>query len=262
MDVSQEHPTVASEMSNDSTLVGWRAKVIRFSLFLGAPVDAAGLWNRVTGEQPVRDEKLPREGVHRQSGPWGDANLDIVSANARMDWLLTPQVSQTSTAIFIGDLETAVSSFDSAIKKWLDQKPEIETWRLAYGLIAEFPVPDTRAAYAKLEGLIPSVRLDSANSSEFFYQINRPKQSHAKPGMSLNRIMKWQSIVQHSYVGAMEAIGTKTPMVQTSEEHFAVVELDNSTPINGAPFAPELLSPIYSELRDMALENISKGEIP
>jgi hypothetical protein len=124
------------------------------------------------------------------------------------------------------------------------------------------PVPDRTTAYRELQRLVPSVQFDSEHTREALYQINRPKQSRALPGIELNRITKWNSVKQGQIFASIEP-GVPPTVVTSDSEHFVHCECDNSTPQDGtAELDAKVLPSLFEELRDMALENLAKGEIP
>jgi hypothetical protein len=105
------------------------------------------------------------------------------------------------------------------------------------------------------------VQLDTENSSDFHYQINRRRSSKKIPGLSLNRLSKWAvNIAKFSQL----ALG---PIVQefvisANDLIFAHAELDiNTVPDNQQPISPEQLPIIFSELIELASEIADQGDV-
>src|SRR5208282_50763 len=62
--------------------------------------------------------------------------------------------------------------------------------RLAYGAILLQPVDNRETGYLRLGELASAVKIDP-KSEDFFYQINRPRESTTLKNMRLNRLSKW-----------------------------------------------------------------------
>ena len=212
---------------------------------------------------PMVDEHRPREHARRQVGPIGDASFELQVAGLRLDWLMTPAVTEGSVpSIHIGSLDTALKRFDDLLRPWLAAPPDTGIVRVAFGLIAALPVLDRVAAYERLQQLVPSVRFDAEHTREVLYRINRPKPSRVLLGAKLNRIMAWTSIRARTYFAVIGA----TPPLQTisgEEDFFVRCECDHSTSAEATgPLENASLVAIYDELREMAIENVERGELP
>jgi hypothetical protein len=254
---------VAESAGSAEMPLPWSAQLLRLTLFLASPVDGSALWEKVTGETPEIDEHRPRANARRQAGRVGDAFLDLQIGISRLDWVLTPAppLAPSDLIIYMGTVPDAVSKFDALLLPWLGAGPEIAIQRMALGLIAMLPVPDRAAAYARLQELVPSVRYDPERAREVMYQVNRPSLAQSVPGMEINRVTKWASI----RAAPMEALVAGGRLTSTSgtEESFVHCECDHSTPVDRIePFSLDQLVPIYQELRDLAVANLEKGEIP
>jgi hypothetical protein len=247
-----------------TTLSLWNAQIVRVTFFLSRAFDAIGLWSRYLGEDPTIDEVRPREFMRRQAGPFGRGLLEIQSSNPRMDWLLTPPPENTPGALpppFFAPVDEALETLDKVIEPWLRDAPLIETTRVAFGVTALLPVQNKAAAYEQLQRLLPSIKtLDPENSSDFFYQINRPSASRSLSGVKFNRLTRWSSIVARRATLVATNTGMKT-ISDPYSEHFVSVDCDLNTPgENDANLEVDQLIAIYRELREMATENIERGE--
>jgi hypothetical protein len=92
-------------------------------------------------------------------------------------------------------------------------------------------------------------------------QVNRPVSSTAVPGLELNRITKWSSmrVVSGNINVAARALSTWGEETQ----FFVRCECDNSTPAEQTELlAPNCFVTIYRELRDLAMTNLERGEVP
>ena len=241
----------------------WNAQVLRVTLFLREPMDGAGLWERVVGMAPMVDEHRPREHARRQVGPIADASFELQVTAPRLDWVMTPAVAEGSIpSIHFGSIDTALKRFDDLLRPWLKAPPDTGIVRIAFGLIAVLPMLNRVAAYERLQRLVPSVRFDAEHTREVLYRVNRPKPSRVLLRAKLNRITTWTSIGARTYFAVIGA----TPSLQTiagGEDFFVRCECDHSTSAETTgPLENASLRPIYDELREMAIENVERGELP
>ena len=241
----------------------WNTQVLRVTLFLREPMDGAGLWERVVGMAPMVDEHRPRERARRQVGSIGDASFELQVSAPRLDWIMTPAITEGSVpSIHFGSLDTALKRFDVLLRPWLAAPPDTGIVRVAFGLVAALPVLDRGVAYERLQQLVPSVTFDAEHTREVLYRVNRPKPSRVLLGVKLNRITTWTAILARAY---LTVIGTAPPLqtIAGEEEFFVRCECDHSTSAEATePLENASLVAIYDELREMAVENVERGEMP
>lgn len=241
----------------------WITQVLRFTIFTASalpPEATAKLWHDIADGQPSVDENRPREGTRRQFGPYGDAQLEVQVLPMRVDLLLGPAVSEGQpVALHFGSLDVELARFADLVKGWLPKIPT-EVVRLAIGVIALERATTRAASYGRIAELVPSVKLDPRESSDFFYQINRPRESEVLKGQKMNRLMKWSGIVIRT--GMVSADGVRTALTTTNEEHFCRLELDISTPAEfHGPLRKESLAAIFEEMVTIATTLAEKGEL-
>jgi hypothetical protein len=241
----------------------WSAESLRLTLFLVEPFDAAGLWKHVVGRDPEVDERRPRESVQRQGGGLEEGYLTLASTLPRLDWVLSPLPVTAPSEVQapdVGPADAAMKEFERLFNPWLQSSPPIAVKRMAFGLVALLPVPDRIEAYRRLQLALPSVKVDPENSSELFYQINRPKLSRSLAGAKLNRITRWGAMVRRSFQGTLDVQGQH--LIAGPETQLVRLECDNSTPADRTePLDSKSLVSIYSELQEMALDNVERGEL-
>jgi len=240
----------------------WNAQLLRLTLFLHAPIDGSGLWRSIVGEDPSVDENRPREGVRQITGQLEEGRaLQVTVTSERLDVILVPTPPElvAAPAPVIGEVREALGRFDGVLSAWLGTV-DFPVLREAFGLVSLLPTPDRDTAYERLAALVPSVRYDAANTREVVYQVNRPQASRALPRTTLNRITKWSAMVLRNMM--IPAAGV--PIAGAEHHHHCVrCECDNSTPADRTePLPVGSLKVIYEELRDMALQNLERGEMP
>lgn len=235
----------------------WRAQLLRLSLFPEKPfVDRPDLWASITGAQPEIDEYRSREAVRRQVGPFNeDALLEVQSAPVRQDLLVIPKPNDANPVFEFGRLVDTIPRFTAAIRPWLERLDE-ELLRVAFGVVAIWPAPDKDAAYYQLQTLLPSVKIDPINSTDFFYQINRPRSSVIDPGLKLNCLSKWNAVVFRTFVPGQPAA------IPNIDRYHSRCELDvNTTAERTGHLEKDKIVAILDELTAITLSIAEKGEL-
>jgi hypothetical protein len=180
-------------MSQDSeqrapSSVDWHASAVRVTAFLApnAEVEATNWWNSVVGESPDKSTSQPKIGTIQEEGQFLGGKLILLVQPGRVDWALNKGGGPET----LGAFDAVVSSFETSIAKWLETAPPLQ--RLAFGSILVIPVDDRETGYARLAAFLPSIILAPTQSSDFFYQINRPRTFHVEGAdLKLNRLTKW-----------------------------------------------------------------------
>jgi hypothetical protein len=133
--------------------------------------------------------------------------------------------------------------------------------RLAFGPSLFQPVSDRKEGYRKLSTYLDVLK-DPENSSDFFYQINRPRTSEIIPGgIIINRLSKW-SVAAYEFVAVQIKPDLKA-MPVASMRHAIRLELDiNTSQDIKTPFNRDNLQYIFDKLVDYAVEISEKGDVP
>ena len=248
----------------------WKAEVVRVTVF-PEPTPSAemeGWWSSVTGEPPETRNSQPRLGVIQESGAFLDGVLTLNVTPLRVDWLLSvstdPSGSESGLPI-LGDLTKIVESFCSRLDAWFNLAPPVK--RLAFGCVGSQQVAGHKEGYELLGKYLPGVTVDPEGSSEFLYQINRPRPSTVIDGLIVNRLTKWSAArtqsVSMQLVLTPDAEGSVVSGVPMGEFFAVRSELDiNTSPKWAKPFAKRQLASILGELVGLGLEIAAKGDIP
>ena len=248
----------------------WKAEVVRVTVF-PEPTPSAemeGWWSSVTGEPPETRNSQPRLGVIQESGAFLDGVLTLNVTPLRVDWLLSvstsPSESESGLPV-LGDLTKIVESFCSRLDAWFNLAPPVK--RLAFGCVGSQQVAGHKEGYELLGKYLPGVTVDPEGSSEFLYQINRPRPSTVIDGLIVNRLTKWSAArtqsVSMQLVLTPDAEGSVVSGVPMGEFFAVRSELDiNTSPKWAKPFAKRQLASILGELVGLGLEIAAKGDIP
>lgn len=171
----------------------WNAESLRLTVFTSMPIDVLVVqawWEAVGGSRPEAVNSKPNLGISSVEGAWGDGRLVCTSAPGRIDWHYVPSFKDDVPGRDdLGPYLEVEDNFFVAISKWLSGVEHVS--RLAYGATLRIYVEDKVAGYTTLQPYLEAVSLDIENSSEFLYQINRPRTSAAVPGLAVNRLSKW-----------------------------------------------------------------------
>jgi hypothetical protein len=200
-------------------------------------------------------------------GDFHDHRLRLVVQPFRLHWLLEaviPAEDEVMKAASIGLFPNAIGHFVEGINRWFSLGTCPPLRRLAFGGVLFQPVEGRETGYGKLNDYLHSVTLDPNGSSDFLYQINRPRTgASGVEGIGVNRLTKWS-------VGAFEqvvlALGAPTVDVRATSKgkSFALrLEYDINTvhEFEGV-LAKDKLPTILNGLVDLAKEIAVSGDIP
>jgi len=249
-------------MAQDKDPSSWNLTQARLTAFPLVPLEYSlfNWWVELFGEKPATRTELPREGRLSEEGSFASEKLRLTIQPHRVDWFFQPsdeKVSESPAPADIGSWPKAIDGFSGFAKSWIKTKSLPEFRRLAFGAILSEPVKDGKDGYKKLSKYLPTVKIDPENSTDFFYQINRPRdQSTVLPEVSINRLCKWS--VSQEQMGIIRP-GELT-LVPTSSFFACRLETD----INTSPdfrYKLEKLELLYDEFVNLAIEISEKGDI-
>lgn len=251
---------------NRPALEAWQAQILRLTAFPSpaAQVTEPSWWTDLVGQPPETRTLQPKRGGQHEEGRFEGRKLVLRVEPTRIDWLFTPIDDGEEGEIFstIGTFPESLTAFLRLMFHWF----EIETCplvqRLAFGAILLQPVEDRQAGYRLVSTYLPSVQLDAEGSSDFLYQINRPRNSDSGiTALRVNRLSKWSVAARRR---AEFSLGPGGVGYFPGQEHFACcLELDINTV---ADFQGELhreqLPRIFEELVELGKEIAAEGDIP
>ena len=159
-------------------------------------------------------------------------------------------------------MDCIISVFDSGVRAWLQTQPKLQ--RLAFGTIVVDEVNDRVAGYKVLNQLLPKVDIDIEHSSDFVYQINRPRLVKFDDHLSIkiNRLSKWSTVAVVSQTLTVVAKERLRPSnVVASIRNYSRAELDLSTDPEVLELPSSQIEPIWKKLVDLARELLLKGDV-
>lgn len=250
----------------------WQVELTRITAFYGQlpPEKKEGWntwWNDLVGVPPEHSSFRQRDSISQHEGPFNGGVLILALQPGRIDWYLTAKQAEEEPDS-PGGLSLlkpeAIAKFQDLISRWMLLESYPPLIRLAFGQVLLQPVESREAGYLQLRTYLPSVDL-RPESTDFLYQINRPRQSTTVPGLRINRLCKW-SVILASKISFIFSTGQKettsfSPRLVDSEQACRV-ELDiNTLPEHQSEFDRPTSSAVFEELVLLAKEIAEKGDV-
>jgi len=201
---------------------------------------------------------LSEDVLHRELGAKRFSNVAISGLAKRRAGVAENEVVGKT----IGPVREALDIFSPLMRRWFELESCPPVQRLAFGAILRQPVNDQQSGYRQISAYLPFVKLDAENSSDFSYQINRPRVSTSGfAELKINRLSKWSVVAGQSI---QFAVGLTSARYLPGRAYFAChLEVDINT---AAEFQGELprdqLPQIFQELVDLGIEIAREGDIP
>jgi hypothetical protein len=239
----------------------WRVGVLRLTAFRTASeIAPPDWWAKIVGNEPEQRTSKPKAGELVELGPYAEGNLILSVRPERIDWQYLPRPQEDQIVGFpdVGNLNPAMELFVTAMLKWIVACPP--TTRLAFGASLLLPVDTREQGYAKLAEYLKFVKIDTENSSDFSYQINRKRKAHSVEGLSINRLSRWD-VVSTERIQIL--LAAKMSAHSLPGVAFAThVDLDmNTSPEFAGNLPHDNLREILTELVQSAGEIASQGDI-
>ncbi len=246
----------------------WEAGSLRATTFILPGAEVAGTeswWGKVVGEGPEETTSRPRAGQLQQVGVFEGKRLALVIQPGRVDWNFLVALGSPDEVperlLTMGPFPHALDPFLKVALKWLDICPAAT--RLAFGAVLLRPVADRQTGHTELSRLLPSIPIDPSNSSDFLYQINRPRMSASGVGgLKINRLTKW-SVMQAGFVQL--AVGAELGATLSSGplQFGCRLELDINTAAELSGEIPkDKIRSVFEELVSLGREIANRGDIP
>jgi hypothetical protein len=165
----------------------------------------------------------------------------------------------------LGEFAETADTFRQLMQGWLNGIADLPLTRLAFGAVLLQPVKSFAEGYERLERYLP-FPLDSTNSSDFLYRINRSRLSFVGiSDLKINRLSTW-AVLRVQQVGFAFTLGDIPQLAPQSRGHEFMVcrlELDINTDANfSRDMNQEYRDAILDELIDLGKEIAEKGDTP
>ena len=242
--------------------IDWQVESLRMTAFpspgtvFGEPPN---WWETAVGEPPESRVHQPKVGVIQEQGRFSSGVLTLISQPGRIDWLL----ARPDKAEVPWPFEESLETFVPLILRWFDDAPVLQ--RIAFGAVLRSPVNDRADGYKKLSSYLHHVELDPEGSTEFLFQINRPRKSRSSvKNLLINRLSKWSvAFMQQATYTVQQPEAAQFQLTNLQKEVFCRLELDiNTAPDLEGDLPSKDLPEIFSELVELGREIVTKGDIP
>lgn len=237
----------------------WTTQSLRFTAFPKAPINTSEIdwWKKTVGFPAENVTLNSRIDLRQEEGDTKLGHLVLAVIPVRIDWLLPEELDKPGNPAF----EDSVNQFQAYIERWLEIAPVVQ--RIAFGAAIEAPTESRASGYRQLSPYLPFVEIDAEGSSDFQYQINRPRNSTLGiQGLRINRLSKWGVSVR--VLGAVPAAAgnQEAQVAPTMEKHACRLEMDvNTAPRADLEFSRDATVKIAHELIALAFEIASKGDV-
>ena len=247
--------------------VEWQVQQLRLTVFTGevASFSPEDWWVNLVGSPPYSVVARPKEGLFQQEGAFEGRKLLLRAQADRIDWLFTPAFPEQPEELLefpptAGPFPEALGIFQKLALAWF-KIVVFPVNRLAFGAVLLQPVADREAGYARLDSYLHDVSV-KPSTSDFFYQINRPRLSRTVHDLQINRLTKWSvALFQRFGVRLEPKVTPKTQI--TSHESACHLELDINTPPDlRSPIPRESVEAVFTELASLGEEIAAKGDVP
>lgn len=244
-----------------NVLKAWQIESLRLTAFPSPAYQFTdpSWWKELVGEAPERKIQF-KIGGQREEGLFGPGMLILNTEPSRIDWILTQNPKNEEYIPLLGGFSEVLDPFFELMRRWLEKGHQIQ--RLAFGAILQVPADNRESGYKELSKYLRHVKLDPINSSDFLYQINRPRDTKLDiKDLRINRLTKWSV---SSWKLSHLSFGSEVVKYPSVKEEFACrLELDINTATD-YPYElpPKKLNHIFQELVELGKEIAIKGDIP
>jgi hypothetical protein len=248
-------------------ITAWQAESLRLTLFPARTAQTAEQtwWNDLFGEPPeVRNSRL-KIGEQREEGPFEEGKLILAVQPGRVDWRFTVAEKGVNVGEVrkIGPFLGSLDKFSKLMLDWFELGTCPATRRLAFGAVLVIPAKDRQEGYRQISAYLP-YDLDPEGSSDFLYQINRPRDSKTGiAGLRIHRLSKW-SVATIYWMESELFFGLASALHFQGPQVFACrLELDiNTVPDLKNELVQEQLPEVFRELLELGKEIAREGDVP
>lgn len=242
----------------------WQAESFRLTAFLSPSAQGVeqDWWKVLTNDDPERRTSEPKKGLQQEEGTFKDEKIEgtlvLTIRPTRIDWQLLPLLETSNTGFpTLGSFADSLDSFLSLMLRWIEMAPPIQ--RLAFGAVLNRSTDSSKEAYKLISSYLP-FSLDE-DSSDFIYQINRPRKSASTEvsDLLINRLSKWIVTLLEGFILAPNK---PESYIKTLTQFAVRLELDiNTTPEFSVELSSEQLSQVFQELVELGKEIATKGDV-
>lgn len=259
--MSVEEPTQPDPLSL------WHVQVLRFTAFYPPEEEFAfsGWWADLTGGNPETESKKHKENLIAEEGPFKNGWLRLTKSPLVIDLRLqvpTERMPDETTGIpTIGTFGELCGEFTDLSKKLFDVNSFPPITRMAFGCVISLPQPNQELSYKQLASLLPAVQIDTQNTRDFVYRVNRRRPSCVNiENLTINRTNKWSVV---AYQTRLILVSGPHPEVPPEKPDWAcqlVLDINTCQEFQGR-LPKEQWSAVLDELVSLGEEIIRNGDV-
>lgn len=242
----------------------WYVEMLRVTAFSAdTSVIETEWWEKLMPKEPPEKRlSRPKEKIYRDEGAFEKGKLILNITVPRTDWLYTAaDLNKDKELPIIDQFNKIGNNFYKLIKDWLRICTPVN--RLAFGAILLQPVENKEEGYNRMSQYLTHIQLDPVSSSDFLYQINRPRQSDYVDHLSVNRLSKWSVVTLrtlHFQLDSNDRTASSVSSYNGSSACRLEIDINTSQEFSGE-FSEEELLKLFDELIALANEISVYGDI-
>lgn len=243
--------------------MNWNYQHLRLTAFFSSTINIKdnSWWTDTMGGDPENSSyRMSPIPTREEEGYIDELIIHLKIEPNRADWLLlSPSAQEIDEFPNLGDSSQAIAAFTELANNWFKNIIDLDIARLAFGSRLLRKVKDRIESYKELKKILPNIKIDPEKSSDFLYQINRPRLSSTIDGLYINRVSKWRcmnSKVLSLHLGSVPQSNIATDIYATN------LDLDISTNADRETILPlDTLQGLLKEFINLGEEIAQKGDI-
>lgn len=227
-------------------VLGWKAEVLRFSLFTSVPTSPQpDWWQDFTGTSPEETGSKPSTGEFSYIGNYDSGILELRLLPDRIDWFFRPDVEFSPFFPSIGEFREKLNVFKSDLLRWLSNQPGNFS-RIAFGVTILDQVNCIEDGYSDINDFLPFLPLKNSNWQDFNLQFNKI----GKIPNDVNLEVDCNRIVNYSTVQVQSVTFNGSFVAKT--DYFTRLNFDINTRIeNAKTYEKEDVLALFDGLTDI-----------
>ena len=210
----------------------WKINSLRYTIFPKPNyIFDNDSWQKIVGTLPDNVSFQLKNQIKHFDGVYDSGKFIIDVDPSRIHLVFTPgnDLQENNPGLInLGGYDETSKVFISLIDKWLslDNCPTVN--RMAVGGQLFIPVESKVEGYKNLCKFLHTVTIDPENSSEFLYQINRPRKSlNTEKELLINRLSKWQVLIFENAIQDASVKNTSQKII--ASQYGMSLEFDMNT---------------------------------
>lgn len=242
----------------------WQVENLRATIFTSISIDASNnkFWKELLDSEPDEVVSRPHQQFVAEIGQALNGRLSVETNVNRIDWILQFNFRDPILGLpVIGPYEDIGLKFQKLIRDWIKFCPSV--YRLAYGGVLLLPANSMKDAYSKLGNLLETIKIDSENTHDLHFRVNRKRKSECSVSeLEINRISTWNVIqLIEGYDMSMDGQNQQIVTKFSDPKSVCRLELDiNTNPEINDNFNKDDVQNIFNELFEFGNQIATEGD--